>query len=384
MILLTEFQIKSKNIRISVPLKLHFVTKGTHLNHRIKERDLNEQDIANLVSEATQKYFDVVAISSIKDKIELCAVDKQSCLVTHVALSNVQSLNNINALIKTAYIFNGKNGKIQNGAIYINEDNPSDEFLEAEQVAEWYGHLASLGGGASNANYNEFIRLNYDAQGNPLSYRAWDKYLDKENKTIKKQVNMLRGSQEQQMDALYRLSDRTKTRKRDMHDAFNDHEREMKLFKKDSNKELRDALRDADRKILTPRGPNGSLRSIDKKAAQRLKKQQEIDAAWKEYGLRDDSAKDKDAKYHGMQSLFQKHKDFNHKHNKWAHYDLQNALKDADSRILTPRGPNGSLRGIDRKAKKRKDESQELRGNTIIITESQLRDIIQKLDMGIL
>lgn len=188
-------------------------------------------------------------------------------------------------------------------------------------------------------------------------------------------------------------------------DAFSAHEREKKQLKKQYKKEadadLQRVFKDADSRILTPRGPNGSLRSIDKKAAQRLKKQQEMDAAWKEYGLRDDSTKDKEmnalwsmrngrtkkdkaAKYHSMQSLFQKHRDFHHKHNKWAHYDLQNALKDADSRILTPRGPNGSLRAIDRKYKKRKDESQELRGKTIIITESQLRDIIQKLDMGIL
>lgn len=402
MILLTELNIKSQDIRISVPLRLHFVTKGTHLNHRIKERYLNEQDIANLVAEATQKYFNLVTISSIKDNVGLCAVDKQTCLVAHVILSNIKSLNNITALIKTAYIFNGKNGKIQKDAIYINEDNPSDEFLEAEQVAEWYGHLASLGGGASNGQYHDFIKANYDEKGNPLTYRAWDKYLDKENKTIQKQVNNIRGSLEQQMNALYRFSDKekAKARKRDMHDAFNDHEREMKQFQKDSNKELKDALKDADRRILTPRGPNGSLRSIDKKAAKRREKQQQQDTAWKEHGYRDDSSKEKEMntlwskqyaplggkmnKKDSMNMLYNKHDNFKKKHNKWVHHDLQDALRDADRRILTPRGPNGSLRAIDRKAKKRKDESQELRGNTIIITESQLRDIIQKLNMGIL
>jgi hypothetical protein len=49
---------------------------------------------------------------------------------------------------------------------------------------------------------------------------------------------------------------------------------------------------------------------------------------------------------------------------------------DADSKILTPYGPNGSLRGIDRKYKKTKNESRDMKAKTVIFTESDLKNIV--------
>lgn len=49
----------------------------------------------------------------MRNKIQFCTADKQSCLVAHVYLTNTKATRKIQALIKTAYIFDGKYGKLQ-------------------------------------------------------------------------------------------------------------------------------------------------------------------------------------------------------------------------------------------------------------------------------
>ena len=61
---------------------------------------------------------------------------------------------------------------------------------------------------------------------------------------------------------------------------------------------------------------------------------------------------------------------------------MEKCLDAADKEILTPRGPNGSLRSIDKKRKKvakdnSKNESKSIRNKNVIkVTESQSKKII--------
>ena len=278
---------------VEIPVKIDFkVTE--HFTKRLNSRNLTQDFIIQMVKEVLPS---VIAKNANKksDTINFSVCDKQSCLVAVVQLTKHN--NNIlsqSAIVRTSYIFDGKNSPLPSDTIFVNEDNPSPEFEEAMQIFEWYGHTWSNGGNASGAP-QDFVDKNYDAYGDPTSYKGYVKYGDPERPKITQMVDKKKHIAKQQQ----------------MRKMYNDREQQ---------------------------------------------KAQEIDKAWGEK-----SQKDK-------------------KHRKWAKNNTNDALKRADSQILTPYGPNGSLRGIDRKRKKLAKQQNALQESTNILylTENDLKYIIQE------
>ena len=295
---------------IEIPIQISFkVTK--HFNKRLAGRNLSQDNIIEVVRQA----LPTVIEKNINKKLPtyiFTVCDKQTCIVAIVELQKNNGVTQQTALIRTSYIFDGKGEPLQPNTIFINENNPSPEFEEAMQVAERYGHTWTNGGNAS-ADPKDFVKNNYDEYGNPISYKGYLKYHDPERKEIIKAVNKIKNDRiSQQMNQMY-----------------------------------------ADRQ-----------HQIDKKKAKDMKSLWAAKPKW------DDKS----------------HRPFKD----WVRHNTNDALKRADKEILTPYGPNGSLRGIDRKRKKlakdniNKNESKDMAKNTIRLTESQLKQMISETVKNIL
>jgi hypothetical protein len=267
---------------VEIPVTIDFkVTK--HFIKRLNGRNLTQDSIIQVVKEVLPSVITKNA-NKKNDTIDFSVCDKQSCIVAVVQL--VKHNNNIlsqSAIVKTSYIFDGKNGPLPNNTVFINEDNPSPEFEEALQNVEWYGDTWSNGGNASGAP-QDFVDKNYDAYGNPTSYKGYVKYKDPERQQITQMVDKKkRIAKQQQMRKMY--ADRQnnysdKQKEQDIEWLWKGKSKWDNKFKDWAFHDTNNALKRADSEILTPYGPNGSLRGIDRKrkklAAQRNAQQESI------------------------------------------------------------------------------------------------------------
>jgi len=273
---------------IEIPVNINFKVNA-HSKSRFLGRNLSENKIVEIVKSVLSN---VIANEDDKTKqnIKFYVCDKQTCLVAQVLLKNGLEYKYQNALIQTAWIFDGKYGQLPARVYFVNEDNPSPEFEEAEQVAEWYGHLATNGGSATN-KVNDFINNNYkfnpdfnkgELYGDPTSYKGWDKSFDSERKGIKDRITNRREQLIQRdIDKMYKQKedDANQRKEHDSELLWNS----LPKWKANNTRKLRDwqkydtrdALRRADTEILTPYGPNGSLRGIDRKRKKLAQQQQQ-------------------------------------------------------------------------------------------------------------
>lgn len=247
---------------VEIPVKINFkVTK--HFTNRLNSRNLTQDSIIQVVKQVLPS---VIAKNARKkgDTIDFSVCDKQSCIVAVVQLTKQN--NNIlsqSAIVKTSYIFDGKSGPLPNNTVFINEDNPSPEFEDAMQNVEWYGDTWTNGGNASGAP-QDFVDKNYDAYGDPTSYKGYVKYGDPERRQITQMVDKKkRIAKQQQMRQMY--ADREQQKAQEIDKAWGEKSKEDKKLRDWTKRNTNDALKRADSEILTPYGPNGSLRGIDRK-----------------------------------------------------------------------------------------------------------------------
>lgn len=226
---------------IDIPIKINFQVTD-HFNKRLASRKLTQDNIIEVVRQALP-FLLKKKINKRKATTSFTVCDKQTCIVAIVELNEESNIMQQTALIRTSFIFDGKGEPLQPNTFFINENNPSPEFEEAEQISEWYGHTWSNGGDASGAP-KYFVDKNYDAYGNPTSYKGYLKYHDPERKNITKMVN------KKKINQVY--ADIAKQKEEEINKAWAMHNTD-------------DALNRADSEILTPYGPNGSLRGIDRK-----------------------------------------------------------------------------------------------------------------------
>jgi hypothetical protein len=254
---------------VEIPVKIDFkVTK--HFTNRLNSRNLTQDSIIQVVREVLPS---VIAKNTHKkgETIDFSVCDKQSCLVAVVQLTKHNDILSLSAIVKTSYIFDGKQGPLPNNTVFINEDNPSPEFEDAMQNVEWYGHTWTNGGNASGAP-QDFVNKNYDAYGDPTSYKGYVKYGDPERRQITQMVDKKkRIAKQQQMRNMY--ADREQQKAQEIDKAWGEKSKEDKKHRKWAKNNTNDALKRADSEILTPYGPNGSLRGIDRKR-KKLAKQQ--------------------------------------------------------------------------------------------------------------
>lgn len=266
---------------VEIPVTIDFkVTK--HFTKRLNSRNLTQDSIIQVVKEVLPI---VIAKNAAKKSptttFKVC--DKQTCIVALVELTKVnKNIFQQTALVRTAFIFDGKGEPLKPDTFFINEDNPSPEFEEAEQISKWYGHVWSNGGSASGKP-TEFVEKNYDSEGNPTSYKGYLKYMDPERKQVTQMVDKKKHiAKQQQMRKMYADREQELANKK-AQDSDWLWKGKAKWDKQAKNGAIKfkdwvkhntnDALKRADNEILTPYGPNGSLRGIDRKR-KKLAKQQ--------------------------------------------------------------------------------------------------------------
>lgn len=273
-----EFNISG--MTISVPISIS-IDATSHSNKRFSTRNISQEEIIEVLHQALPSIIqqNLNKPSGIYNHVIL---DAQTCIIICFKHKNCMKATRLkqNVIVKTSYIFDGKSPLPQD-CLIINKDNPSDEFIEAEQNAEWYGHTFSNGGDATHEP-EKFVEKNFDEYGNPLTYKAYMKYYDSERPNIAKKVKQIQDTRKsQQIAQMY--ADRQKELDAQQHEIDKKKEFDSNLLWRSKHKwdkeakdktirfrdwvrhDTKNALQRADKEILTPYGPNGSLRGIDRK-----------------------------------------------------------------------------------------------------------------------
>lgn len=226
-----------------------------HSRVRQGERELPTEEAIALVNTVLPKVLDAVA----KDKVTkttagdpyFCVVDKQSCAVVVCTIESDKTLKQ-KVLIRTVF-FRDQYHPLSTGKtiFYVNENNPSKEWEEIERYSGMYDtdiHRA----------YREY-EMQFDSE-HPESRP----YRNKEA-----EMEQMWAMREPEPELPNRLGKNYGLAK---------HEADVQLSKTRSKNgmgvpeyNLKDAMNAADKRILTKRGPNGTLRGIDRrrKAAER-------------------------------------------------------------------------------------------------------------------
>ena len=172
-------------------------------------------------------------------------VDKQSCAVVGCTIETDKTLKQ-KVLIRTVFFRDQYHTLDTSKTIfYVNENNPSKEWDEIE----YYSNL-------------------YNGSGVHQSYRGYEKQLDSEHPEAGPLANKKR-EMEQMWGEPDRLGDDYVMAKRQA--AAQDNDARMRNQMGYGEYNLPKAMDAADKRILTKRGPNGTLRGIDRrrKAAER-------------------------------------------------------------------------------------------------------------------
>lgn len=229
-----------------------------HSRVRQGGRELSSEQAITLVNVALPRVLDAVT----KDKITktqngdpwFTVVDEQSCAVVGCTIETDKTLRQ-KVLIRTVYFRDAYHVLDKSKSIfYINEDNPSEEWEEIE----YYSNL-------------------YNKNGIHQNYRAYEKQFDPEHPEANPLAN-----KEKEMDQMWgepdRLGDKNIAPKGQddytlakRQAAAQDNDFRMRNQMGYGEYNLPKAMDAADKRILTKRGPNGTLRGIDRrrKAAER-------------------------------------------------------------------------------------------------------------------
>lgn len=152
------------------------IEDSKHFIRRVVQRRLPEEYVHRMIETVSKQ---AVASRMCQKRLDegrsfdFLIADKQTCIVVKVYLQ--QDGDTLVANIATAFVYDGKAGNLaydgKQYIYYLNDDNPSKEWEEAEVTAEWYGNETWSQGGTGNME--KFIDRNFDKEGNPLSYKAW-------------------------------------------------------------------------------------------------------------------------------------------------------------------------------------------------------------------
>jgi hypothetical protein len=220
-----------------------------HSRVRQGDREISSEEAIGLVKAALPRVLDAVTKDNITKTQNgdpwFTVVDKQSCGVVGCTIEADKTLKQ-KVLIRTVFFRDQYHTLDTSKTIfYVNEDNPS----EAWEAIEYYSNL-----------YN----TNVIHQG----YRGYDKQLDQEHPETNPLANKKR-----EMDQVWaepdRLGNDYTMAKRQA--AAQDNDMRMRNQMGYGEYNLPKAMDAADNRILTKRGPNGTLRGIDRrrKAAER-------------------------------------------------------------------------------------------------------------------
>ena len=181
--------------RIKIDGRNYIIKLNDHSLYRINKNNIEISDVDKLVKRAIP--FAPLDSVSAKDRFEV--IDAETCLFVAFGIFRGDRVSSV--FIKTSYIWDGKS-PLSRICLILNKSTASDEFLEAQDIANAYGHTYTNGGNASYEPEKSFIPKNFDLSykkdgktnlnfGEPTSLKGWEKYHDPERPEIKKYVDDL-------------------------------------------------------------------------------------------------------------------------------------------------------------------------------------------------
>lgn len=240
----------STSIEVEVPV---IFADNSHSRTRQDSRGVNRDIAVSIVKQALPEILNAVTKNDVTKtpdgKAQFSVADKQSCCVIGCTLEGQKDLKQI-VIIRTVFIYDQYHpldDKIT--TFFINEDNPSKEWEDAEYYISEYGKT-----------YNQF--------------RAYEKQFDPEHRgeiMKKKRDEMERAWNGKTIDRLgknYSLA----------RGEANSQDNIAKIKNRMGYPEydLEKAKKAADDRILTKRGTNGMLRGMDKRRKAAEKKLNDI------------------------------------------------------------------------------------------------------------
>ena len=241
--------IPGSETKVEVEIPVVFAD-NVHSRKRQDERGVDNETAIKLVKEVLPQVMDNYASGNLTMAVDgktgrFFVADKQSCAVIGCTVNSNDKLRQV-VTIRTVFKRNQYHPLDTSiSGFYVNEDNPSKEWEDAEYYGDAY--IGSYG------QFREYEK-EFDSEHpekNPYAYK------DSEMNT------MWRNREQQQSQQ--NVSMRDKLRKDYALAA-----QEVGKLKKDLSIKndmfypIKDAYADADSKIMTPRGTNGILRGIDR------------------------------------------------------------------------------------------------------------------------
>lgn len=245
-------------------VKIRISCDKTHIGVRMKQYNIGGIDnLVNITLQGVRQYLldNIGKIS--KNFIHI--IDKQSCICVpcNIDESKIEGPTFQSVLIKTVFKITGRGGAIPSGVIvYLNEDNPSEEWNDAMDGINKYRGKWTKGGSSSISNPRDFVAWNYnwkpdakkdEVAGDPLTTKGYYKLGDVENKNVHRAfINRL-------LD--YHSEQEKLNRQNSMKGQFNEYERNERVRKGWDKVKLAKSLYDADTQPID--GINQGLRDVD-------------------------------------------------------------------------------------------------------------------------
>ena len=241
--------IEGSETTVNVEIPIVFADTA-HSRFRQDTREMSKEQAIELVKQKLPEIMETLTSGELVkngEEFVFCVIDKQTCAVVGCTMKSSLTLKQ-KIIIRTVYFFDRYHSILTKGNIfYVNEDNPSPEWEEAVYYSEAYSDV-----------YKD--------------YREYEKQFDPEHPENKPYRN--KDWQEASMwynygpgkDDFNRLGGRYSNALKDQQHQDYEHAKENGM-----NMALSTANKAADNQILTKRGPNGTLRGIDRrrKAAER-------------------------------------------------------------------------------------------------------------------
>lgn len=228
-----------------------------HATERHRGRGITNKEAMDLVKKALPMVFDAISNKTISKKRDgkpfFTVIDKQSRLLVGCSIEDMWSPEWL-VVFRTVFFVDQyhKVSKMMS-IFYVNDSNPSREWEESE----YYGNLYPS---EIMGQYREYEKV-FDPE-HPEYHPYWRK---------DRQIEDLWASQGNRRKDMWKTNSgysRINKWFRNNYDkAVERSERQNADFERMNGMDysLEDALADADRRILTKGGPNGSLRGIDRR-----------------------------------------------------------------------------------------------------------------------
>lgn len=176
-------------------VKVRISCDRKHIEARMRQYNIGGIDnIVDIILQGVEKYL-LDNIGRISSNF-IYIIDKQSCICVpcNIDESKIEGPTFQSVLIKTVYKITGKAGALPSGVIvYLNEDNPSDEWEDAMDGIDKYRSHWTKGGSSSVSDPQEFVTKNYnwspdtkkgEVLGDPLTTKGYYKLGDAENMNV--------------------------------------------------------------------------------------------------------------------------------------------------------------------------------------------------------